>query len=105
NDHFRANLHSVVQVDDVQVCEADAATRHLLADCGRRVRAMDAILRTADVHGARTERIAGAAGSHPWHIRLPTPHLPRRIPIPPLGLALDRFHARPGEAFPADADA
>ena len=66
---------------------------------------MDAILRAGDIHRARAQRIARAAGRHARQIRLPRNHLGRRIPVRPLGLALDRFHARPGKAFAADPDA
>ena len=46
-----------------------------------------------------------AAGGHARQIRLARNHLGRWIPVRPLGLALDRFHARPGETFAADTDA
>jgi hypothetical protein len=105
HDHFRPDLHAVVQVDHVLVCQTNAPARHVPADRGGRVRAMDAILRTGDIHRTRAERISGAAGGHARQIRLARNHLGRWIPVRPLGLALDRFHARPGETFAADTDA
>ena len=71
----------------------------------RRIGAVNAILCSGDVHRARAERIAWAAGGHARQIRLARKYLSRRVPIRPLRLALDRPHAGPGEAFAADADA
>src|SRR5262249_2290013 len=75
------------------------------ADGGRMVGAGDAVARAAEIHGARAERVAGTAGHETRQVRLAMDHLRRRRPIRPLGLALDRFHAGPSEAFAADADA
>jgi hypothetical protein len=66
---------------------------------------VNTVVGAADIHGARAERITGAARDHARQIGLALDHLGRRIPIRPLGLAHDRMHARPGEAFAADADA
>ena len=66
---------------------------------------MDAVFGRAEIHGARAERIAGAAHGHARQIRLTRDHLGRRIPIRPLGLARDFLNAGPGETFAADADA
>ena len=88
HDHLGADLHAAVQVDHVVIGQADAAARHVLADGGRIVGAVDAIDGAADIHGARAERIAGAAGGHARQIRLARDHLGRRIPVRPLGLAL-----------------
>jgi len=63
HEHFRPDLHAIVHVDHVLVCQ-------LPADRGGRVRAMDAILRAGDIHRTRAERIAGAAGGHARQIRL-----------------------------------
>ena len=48
---------------------------------------------------------AAAAGHHARQVRLARDHFRRRIPIRPFGLARDLFHARPGKALAADADA
>ena len=93
NDRFGADLHAIVEVDHVVVGEANAAARYLLADGGWIVGAMDAIFGAAELHGARAERIAGAAGGHARQIRLTCDHFLRWIPIRPFGLARDRLHA------------
>jgi hypothetical protein len=51
------------------------------------------------------ERIAVAAGHEARQVGLALDHLRRRRPVRPLGLALDRLGAGPGEALAADADA
>ena len=105
HDHLGADLHAAVEIFHVFVGEADAARRHLLADGGRIVGAVDAIFGAAEIHGAGAERIARAAGHHARQIRLARDHLGRRIPVRPLGLARYLLDARPGEALAADADA
>src|SRR5262249_34921856 len=69
------------------------------------VRAVDAVERRAEIHGARAERIVGAADHVARQIRTALEHLVGRRPIRPLPLLRDVMHARPGEAGPADADA
>ena len=59
----------------------------------------------AEIHGARAERIARAAGHEARQIRLARDHLRRRMPVRPFLLAGDGLRAGPGEAFAADADA
>ena len=66
---------------------------------------MDAVHRAAQIKRARAERIGRAASDEARQIGLAVDHLRRRSPVRPLGLALDAFGARPGEAFAADADA
>src|ERR1700688_1778816 len=104
-DDLGADLHALIEIGHVVVGEADAAARHLLADGRRIVGAMDAIFAAAEIHGARTERIARAAGGHARQVRLARDHFLRRIPARALGFALHLLDARPGEAFAADADA
>src|ERR1019366_4431942 len=62
NDNVGADLHALVEIGYVVVGEADAAARHLLADGGRIVGAVYAGFGAAEIHRARSERIAGAAG-------------------------------------------
>ena len=64
NDNVGADLHALVEIAHVVVGEADAAARHLLADGGRIVGAVYAVFGAAEIHRARSERIAGAAGGH-----------------------------------------
>jgi hypothetical protein len=64
HDDLRADLHAVVEVDHVFIGQANAAARDLPANSARRIGAVNTILRSADVHRARTERIARAAGGH-----------------------------------------
>src|SRR5664279_5769239 len=105
HDHLGADLHAIVEIGHVVVGETDAAARHVLADGGRIVGAVDAVHGAAEIHGARAERIARAAGHESRQIRLALDHFLRRDPIRPLGFALDLLDAGPGEALTADADA
>src|SRR3974390_3322933 len=84
HDDLGADLYSVEQVDDVGIAEPDAAGRHVLADRARRIGAVNAIFRAADVERARAEWIAWAAGHHPWQVRLASYNFPRGGAIPPL---------------------
>src|SRR5262245_10818221 len=105
HDDLRADLDTAVEIDHVFIRETDAAARDLSADGARRIGAVNTILRSGDVHRARPKWIAGTARGHARQIRLSGEHFRRRIPIRPFGLALDRPHSGPGEAFAADADA
>src|SRR5262245_4600195 len=98
-------MDAIVEVDHVLVDQADAAGGHLRADALRGVGAVDAIHRAAEIHAAGAHRVAVAAGHEARQIGLALDHLRRRRPVWPLGLALDRLGARPGEALAADADA
>ncbi len=75
------------------------------ADGLRRVGAVDAIHRAAEIHRAGTERIAGTAGHLTRQIGLARDHFRGRGPIRPLGLFGNRLYARPGEAVAADTNA
>src|ERR1700722_6853896 len=105
HDDFGADVDATVEVHDVLVDEADATRRHVVADGFRRVRAVDAIDRVAEIHGARAQRIARATGHEARQVGLARDHFRGRRPIRPLGLARHRLGARPGEAVAADADA
>src|SRR5215204_6570670 len=61
HDHFRANTHTIVEVDHILVGHADAPRGDRLADGLGLVRAVDAIERPADVQGASAKRIVGSA--------------------------------------------
>ena len=84
-----AERHAIVEIRDVLVGEADAARRHALADGRRRVGAVDAEQGIAEIHGARAERIARAAGHEARQVRLAVDHLLRRMPVRPFLLARD----------------
>jgi len=71
--------------------------------CIRLICAVDAIDRGAKIHGARTERIAGAAGHEARQIRLALNHFRRRAPIGPFLLARDLDETGPLKALAADA--
>src|SRR5258707_13929853 len=57
DDHLRADLDPVVEVDHVLVEHADAARRYRVADRVRLVRAVDAVERGAEIHDARAELV------------------------------------------------
>src|SRR5579863_2988413 len=67
--------------------------------------AVDPIDGRAKIHGARAERIAGAAGHESRQIGLAFDHFRRRAPVRPFLLARDLLQAGPREAVAADADA
>ena len=66
---------------------------------------MNAIEAGAKINRARAERIVHSAGHMAWQVGPALEHLRRRGPIRPLAFHRDRLRARPGEAFPANADA
>ena len=80
DDDARADLDAVVKIDDVVIGHPDASRRDRLTDRIRLVRAMDAVERAAEIHGARAERILGAAVEEPRQIGAPAQHLGRRLP-------------------------
>ena len=100
-----ADLDPAVEVDDVFVAHADAAGRHLRADGPGLVRAVDAVERRAEIHGARAERIFGPADHVARQVRPASQHLAGRGPIRPFAFVADVVHPRPGEAGPTHADA
>src|ERR1700674_2688548 len=57
DDDLGADRHALVKVDQLLVAHADAARRHSLPDRPGFVRAMDAVERGAEIHGARAQRI------------------------------------------------
>ena len=103
--HAGADLDALEQIGDVFVQHADAARGDELADRRGLVGAVDAVDGRAEIHRARAERVAGAAGHETRQIGLALDHLGRREPVRPLGLLGDLLHAGPGEAVAADADA
>ena len=96
-------------MDDVVVCQADAAGGNGIADGPGLVGAMDTVDGRADVEGAGAKRIVRAtlhvSGQDPAVTAFTGNHFRRRGPARPLGLAGDVVHAGPFEAFAADADA
>ena len=98
------DLHAIVQVDHVFIRETNATARYVPTDRGRRVGAMDAILRAGDIHRARPTDCQGRRKSCGADKAAAQPSRAADT-SQPLGLTLDRFHARPGEAFAADPDA
>src|SRR5665213_709739 len=59
HDDLGADLHAIVEIGHVVIGETDAAARHLLADGGRVVGAVDAIFGAAEIHGARAMYLGG----------------------------------------------
>ena len=100
-----ADLDALEQVGDVLVQHADAARGDELADGRGLVGAVDAVHGRAEIHGARTERITGAAGHEARQVGLALDHFGRRMPVRPLGLLGDLLHAGPGKAVAANAHA
>ena len=92
-NYFCAKSNAIVEVDHVIVEQTDAATRSLLANAGRVIGAVNAVVGAADIYGTRAERIAGAACNHARQIGLAHDHLRRWVPIRPLGFARDIFYA------------
>src|SRR6201999_3895180 len=90
---------------DVFVGEADATRRDELAYGGGIVGAVNAVFTGAEIHRARAERIAGAAGDEARQIGLARDHLGWRRPIRPFLLVGDGLDAGPGETLASDADA
>ena len=66
---------------------------------------MNAIDAGAEIHRARTERIAGATRHETRQIGLARDHFRRRMPVRPFRLAADGQHAGPRKTLAADADA
>src|SRR6266436_7702299 len=62
HDHLGADLDPRIEIGDVLIGETDATGRNLGADGLRRVGAVDAVDRAAEIHRASAARIAGAAG-------------------------------------------
>ena len=69
------------------------------------MRAVNAVQRVAEVHGARTEWVVRSAFHALWQVRLALAHFCRRMPDRPFSLARDVLDAAPLEALTADADA
>ena len=99
------DVDAAEQVLDVLIGQADAAAGDEFADRRRIIGAMNAILAGAEIHGARAQRIAGAARHEARQIGLARDHFRRRIPVRPFRLAADFLHAGPGKPLAADADA
>ena len=100
-----ADIDAAEEIGDVLIGQANAAGGNELADGGGIVGAVDAVFAGAEIHRARAERIARAAGDEARQIGLARDHLRRRIPVRPFRLAADGLHAGPGKALAADADA
>src|SRR5262245_22485700 len=105
HDHLGADRHAVIEIDDLVVDQTEAAGRHRVSDCIRRIGAMDAIDCVAEIERAGTEWIARTACHLAPQIGLPFKHFRRRRPVRPLLLAPDPLHALPLETVAADPDA
>src|SRR6266851_1285637 len=105
HDHGRADFDPVVKINDIFVGQTDAARSGRGADGVRLVRAVYAIHRVAEIKGACTERIGGAAAHVTRKVGPPTDHFSGRRPIRPLSLIGDSRRSGPSEAVAADADA
>src|SRR6185503_18851879 len=99
------DLDLLIEVDDVFVAHADAARRHRLADGPGLVRAVDAVQRRAEIHGAGAERILRTTGHEVRQVGTALQHLRRRRPVRPFLLGGDFLLAGPGEARLADPNA
>src|ERR1700716_1172928 len=95
HDPFRPDRDPLVEVHDLLVDQPEAARRHRMPDGLRRVGAVDAIDRVAEIERARAHWIAGAAGHEARQIGLPLDHPRRRRPIRPFRLARDLEQAVP----------
>src|SRR5262245_7060074 len=105
HDHLGPDTDAAVEVGNILIGHPDAAGRHLATYGPRFVRAVDAVKRRAEIHGASAERIVGAASHKMGQIRSPPKHLGRRRPIGPFPLLADTMDTRPRETVTADADA
>src|SRR3954451_20264568 len=104
HDDPRSDARTAVEVDPIVVGHPDAAGRDRLADRLRLVRAMDAVKRAGQIHGAGAEWVVDAARHVARQVGAAAQHLGRRAPIRPLPLHADRAHARPREPWAPDAD-
>src|SRR5258705_4463546 len=77
HDHGGPNGDAVVEIGDVFVGHAEASGRHRLADRVRLVRAVNAIKRRAQIHGAGADGIIDAALPVARPVGPPRPHLRR----------------------------
>src|SRR5579864_6595292 len=100
-----AHGHSVIEVGDIGVDEAEAARRHFRADRIRAVGAMNAIDRGAEIHRPRAERVTRTACHEARQIGLALDHLRWWHPVRPFGLAADVQKPLPLKTIAADADA
>ena len=104
DDDLGADVDAVVEVGHVVVGHADAARGDGLSDGVGLVRAVDAILRSADIDGARAERVANAAYHVSRKVRPAAKHRRRRRPIGPFAFVGDAVDPAPFEAGAPDAD-
>ena len=63
NHDLGSDADAAVEIDHVRVSHADTSARHLGADRGRIIGAVDAIIGIAEIQRACTDRIAGAAAT------------------------------------------
>src|SRR5260221_11917862 len=98
HDHGGANGDAVVEIGDVFVGHAEAAGRYRLADRLRLVRAVNAIKRRAQIHGAGAERVGEAACHMARQIGPPRQHLRGWGPARPFLFRGDAVDAGPAKA-------
>src|SRR5258708_5738020 len=90
-----ADADPVVEIGDVLVGHAKAARRYRLADGLGLVRAVDAIQRRAEIHGAGAQRIVDAARHVTRQVGAARDHLRRRGPAWPFLLGRDATDTAP----------
>ena len=62
HDDLGTDIYAVVEIGDVVINEAKATRGDGVADCFRRIGAVNAVNRVAEIHGSRPEWIARASG-------------------------------------------
>src|ERR1700682_155421 len=102
--HRGADADPAIEIGHIVVGHAKAARGHRLADGLGLVRAMDAIERRAEIHGARAQRIVDAALHVAWQVGTARDHLRRRGPARPFLLGRDAMAVAPAETTPAEAE-
>src|SRR5215216_4099962 len=112
DDHLRADLHPVIEIDHFLIQHADAAGRYGKADRPGLPRAMDAekgvLIALIEVHGPRTQRVVGASGHAVGILScqgIALDHFLGRMPVGPFGLSANLGYSAPCKPKPADTDA
>src|SRR3984885_8340860 len=104
HDHG-ADGDAIIQVGHVFIGHANATGGYRMADGFRPVRAVDAIERRAEIHGAGAERVLDAARQVTRQVRPPRQRLRGRGPARPFLFGGDAVGAAPAKAVPGDTDA
>src|SRR5262245_31957203 len=99
-----ADLHGLVEGNDISITHADAARRHVRTNGPGLVRSMDAVERRAEIECARTQGIVRTARHEVRQVWLAPEHFIGRRPVRPFFFCRNGVRARPCEAGAADAD-